>query len=64
MGEVCAPPTRTWGVRSIKVLPEGFAQDADRLARFEREAKTLASLNHTNIAQIYGLEDRTARPPS
>ncbi len=41
---------------AIKVLPEAFAQDADRLARFEREAKTLASLNHPNIAQIYGLE--------
>jgi Tol biopolymer transport system component len=41
---------------AIKVLPQAFAQDADRLARFEREAKTLASLNHTNIAQIYGLE--------
>ena len=41
---------------AIKVLPEGFARDADRLARFEREAKTLASLNHPNIAQIYGLE--------
>ena len=41
---------------AIKVLPKAFAQDADRLARLEREAKTLASLNHTNIAQIYGLE--------
>ena len=41
---------------AIKVLPEAFAQDAERLARFEREAKTLASLNHPHIAQIYGLE--------
>jgi protein kinase-like protein/WD40 repeat protein len=41
---------------AIKVLPSLFAQDADRLARFEREAKTLASVNHSNIAAIYGLE--------
>ncbi len=42
---------------AIKVLPEAFAHDADRLARFTREAKTLASLNHPNIAQIHGLEE-------
>ena len=42
---------------AIKVLPEGFVHDADRLARFQREAKTLASLNHPNIAAIYGLEE-------
>jgi Tol biopolymer transport system component len=41
---------------AIKVLPESFAGDADRLARFQREAEVLATLNHTNIAQIYGLE--------
>jgi len=41
---------------AIKVLPAAFAQDADRLARFTREAQTLASLNHPNIAQIYGIE--------
>jgi serine/threonine-protein kinase len=41
---------------AIKVLPAAFAQDANRLARFEREAKTLASVNHSNIAAIYGLE--------
>ena len=42
---------------AIKVLPEAFAQDDDRMTRFQREAKVLASLNHTNIASIYGLED-------
>ena len=41
---------------AIKVLPEEFASDHERLARFEREAKLLASLNHPNIASIYGLE--------
>ena len=41
---------------ALKVLPEAFTQDPDRLARFEREAKILASLNHPNIASIYGLE--------
>src|SRR5262249_42291929 len=42
---------------AIKVLPEALAQDAERIARFEREAKTLAALNHPNIAHLYGLED-------
>jgi serine/threonine protein kinase len=42
---------------AIKILPEAFAQDADRLARFTREAKTLASLNHPHIAGIHGLEE-------
>jgi Tol biopolymer transport system component/predicted Ser/Thr protein kinase len=42
---------------AIKVLPDGVAHDHDRLARFAREAKVLASLNHPNIAQIYGLEE-------
>src|ERR1700722_17847178 len=43
---------------AIKVLPAALAQDPERLARFEREAKVLASLNHPNIAQIYGVEER------
>ncbi len=47
---------------ALKVLPEGLTQDAERLARFEREAKLLASLNHPNIAQIYGLETSGASP--
>ena len=42
---------------ALKVLPEAFASDAERLARFEREAKVLASLNHPNIGHIYGLEE-------
>ncbi|HEY4580151.1 MAG TPA: serine/threonine-protein kinase, partial [Candidatus Acidoferrales bacterium] len=41
---------------AIKVLPEQFARDSERLARFQREAKLLASLNHPNIATIHGLE--------
>jgi len=42
---------------ALKVLPASFARDAERMARFEREAKVLASLNHPNIAAIYGFED-------
>ena len=42
---------------ALKVLPDSFAEDADRLARFTREAQTLASLNHPHIAAIYGLEE-------
>ena len=42
---------------AVKFLPDAFARDADRLARFEREARVLASLNHPNVAAIYGLED-------
>jgi Tol biopolymer transport system component len=57
MGEVYqATDTNLARQVAIKVLPEAVAADAERLARFDREAKTLASLNHKNIAQIYGLE--------
>src|SRR5262245_6627960 len=44
---------------ALKLLPGHFACDPDRLARFQREAHVLASLNHTHIAQIYGLEEST-----
>ena len=46
---------------ALKVLPEAFASDPDRLARFEREAQVLASLNHPNIAAIYGIGNDGAR---
>jgi Tol biopolymer transport system component len=58
MGEVYrARDTRLQRDVAIKALPEEFAQDAERLARFQREAQLLASLNHPNIAAIYGLEE-------
>src|SRR5688572_5162415 len=58
MGEVYrATDTKLDRNVAIKILPEAFAQDAERLARFKREAKTLASLNHPNIAAIYGIEE-------
>jgi serine/threonine-protein kinase len=58
MGEVYrARDTKLGRHVAIKILPESFNQDPERLARFEREAKTLASLNHANIAAIYGLEE-------
>jgi eukaryotic-like serine/threonine-protein kinase len=61
MGEV-------WGARdtrlardvALKILPELFAHDPDRLSRFQREAQVLASLNHPNIAAIYGIEEGPA----
>ncbi len=48
---------------AIKVLPDDFAQDPERLARFEREANVPASLNHPNIAHIHGLERSGAFGP-
>ncbi|MGB6199314.1 MAG: serine/threonine-protein kinase, partial [Candidatus Acidiferrales bacterium] len=58
MGEVYqAHDTKLGRDAAIKILPEAFARDASRLSRFQREAKMLASLNHPNIATIYGLED-------
>jgi len=58
MGEVYrARDTKLDRDVAIKVLPEAFARDAERMARFQREAKVLASINHPNIGTIYGLED-------
>ena len=57
MGEVYrARDTRLGRGVAVKMLPDVFASDADRVARFEREAKLLASLNHANIAALYGME--------
>jgi serine/threonine protein kinase len=58
MGEVYkARDSRLNRYIAIKVLPEAYARDSDRLARFQREAQVLASLNHPNIASIYGIEE-------
>src|SRR5258708_40056388 len=58
MGEVYrARDTRLERDVAIKILPEAVAHDPERLARFEREAKGLASLNHPNIAALYGFEN-------
>lgn len=58
MGEVYrAEDTRLRRAVAIKVLPEQFTKDAERLARFEREAQLVAALNHPNIAAVYGLEE-------
>jgi TolB-like protein/Flp pilus assembly protein TadD len=56
-----ARDTRLRRAAAIKALPEGVAEDGDRLARFEQEARVLASLNHPNIAAIYGLEEAGGR---
>ena len=59
MGEVYrARDTRLKRDVALKVLPDSFASDPERMARFQREAEVLASLNHPNIAQIYGVEER------
>jgi len=63
MGEVYrARDSRLDRIVAIKALPPGVAGDTARLARFEREAKVLASLNHPNIAAIYGIEDASGGP--
>ena len=67
MGEVYrATDTRLGRSVALKTLPPEFATDPDRRQRIEREAKTLATLNHPHIAQIYGLEDvpATAERPA
>src|SRR3984893_5235843 len=62
MGEVYrAHDTKLGRDVAIKVLPETFAHDPERLSRFQREAKMLASLNHPNIAAIYGLEEDASK---
>ena len=59
MGEVYrARDTRLKREVALKILPESFATDPERLARFQREAEVLASLNHPNIAGIHGLEEQ------
>src|SRR5262249_15334256 len=63
MGEVYrAADTKLGRDVAIKILPQEFARDPERLARFEREARVLASLNHPNIAAIYGLEQSDGVP--
>ena len=59
MGEVYrAVDTKLGREVAVKILPEHLAEDADRMARFRREAQVLASLNHPNVAAIYGAEER------
>ncbi len=60
MGEVWRAEDEKLGREvALKMLPGEFAGDAERMARFEREAKVLASLNHPNIATLFGLESAT-----
>jgi serine/threonine protein kinase len=62
MGEVYrARDTKLGRQVAIKVLPESVASDPDRISRFEREAKVLASLNHPHIAALYGMEEADRR---
>ena len=62
MGEVYrARDLRLKRVVAIKILPEEFSRDFDRVSRFQREAEVLASLNHPRIAGIYDLQKRMAR---
>ena len=62
MGEVWRATDTNLGRQvAIKVVPDVFAQDAERLARFEREAKTLAALNHLNIAAIFTKDNKDTR---
>jgi Tol biopolymer transport system component len=62
MGEVYrARDTKLRREVAIKILPDAFADDADRIARFQREAEVLAALNHPNVACVYGVEE--SRPP-
>src|SRR5215510_9533917 len=62
MGDVYqARDTRLGRSVAVKVLPDAFARDSERLSRFEREAKVLASLNHPNIAALYGMEEAEGR---
>ena len=64
MGEVYrARDTKLNRDVALKVLPEAFAQDAERMARFQREAQVLASLNHPNIAAIIAWKNRAACAP-
>src|SRR5204863_1595922 len=63
MGEVYrARDTKLGRDVALKLLPDVFAANPERLQRFQREAQVLASLNHPHIAQIYGLEDSTDTP--
>src|SRR5215467_3273728 len=62
MGDVYqATDTKLERSVAIKFLPEAFSHDTDRVARFQREARVLASLNHPNIAAIYGVEETAGR---
>src|SRR5215510_11394748 len=65
MGEVYrARDTKLGRDVALKILPELFAADPDRLSRFQREAQVLASLNHPNVAAIHGLEEGSPDGPA